>query len=299
MRIVKYNITERAGTVQRGANDTLSNKHVIITDVPVSINWIKRHPDTPKLNTPVEGQPGLYWDKIDPRQTGRLVWELDCSATPFVFDPIPESPLARPAEITIDSELISEPTLFDHKKRPLVTRAGEFIAGVSRERPLLVYRVSKNLAADPVWLDNYPGCVNLDAVRLRGRIRKAGTLMLRRLSLSNYVREGRYKYCTCSFELHYDPLGWIKRLWNMGTLQLVEFKKENGQKAFRQERIMTTASGMTLMPVEEPVPLDMKGKPLENILDPNGTTPVDPNKLVVLEYDVQPLVNFTGVLPLT
>jgi hypothetical protein len=294
-RIVKYNIVERSGTKQRSAPNALATKHVIVTDQPATIGWISKHPRTPKLNTEVDGHPGLYWDKVDPRQVGRLIWELDCAASPFVFDPIPESPLARPAEITVDSELLAEPTLFDYKNRPLVTKAGEFIAGVQRERPLLVYRVTKNLAQDPAWLDNYPGCVNEDPVRLRGRVRAKGTLMLRRLSLSSYVREHQYRYCTCSFELHYDPLGWIKKLWNLGTLQLVEFKDERGRKAFRQERIM---AGKPLLPVDEPVPLDMQGRPLKSVLDPTQEIPLDATKMVVLKYDVQPLVKFTGILPL-
>ena len=101
------------------------------------------------------------------------------------------------------------------------------------------------------------GSVNLDAVRIRGRLRKPNTLMLRRVSLGEYTTVNRKRFCSLSFELHYDPLGWIRRLWNVGTIQLVEFTNDKGKKAWRQERILTTGGGRK--PIDTPVPLDRRG----------------------------------------
>lgn len=295
-RLIAYHVNERAAADDRSGVERLSQKHTAVTDVPVSETWIARAAQTPKKNLPVSGQPGFFWDAVNRKQVAPLIWEIDCSASRFELPATTGSPLVEAARISIDSELISEPTLADYKGRPLMNRAGEFIAGQTAERPLLVYRVVKNLGQDPLWLDDYPGAVNRDPVRLRGRVRRPGSLMLRRLSLSEYQTIDRTSFTTCSFELHYDPRGWIKRLLNVGTLQLVEFQTEAGRKAYRQERIM---AGKPLQPVENPVPLDNRGRVIDGVLDPEGDSPVDVSKLVVLEFDVQPLQTFTGVLPLT
>ena len=165
--------------------------------------------------------------------------------------------------------------------------------GVSRDRPRLVYRVEKNLGQDPDWLDTHVGAVNIDPVRLRNRVRKPNTLMLRRLSLGKYREENRTKFTPAVFELHYDPLGWIVKVWNAGTVQLVEFRTEAGAKAYRQEAIL---QGKPAAPVSEPVPLDVHGRHIFDIAKPDELAPA---RLVQLEFEVQPRQRFTGVLPLT
>lgn len=294
-QIVAYHISERSATGDRGGNESLTEKHTVVVDSPVSVEWIARHNQTPKENGAVLAHPGFFWDSVSRKQVAKLIWEIDCSASRFEFLTAGDDPLAEPARISIDSELISEPTLTDYKGRPLVNRAGEFIAEQTVERPLLVYRVAKNLGSDPLWLDDYPGAVNRDPVRLRGRVRRAGTLMLRRVSLSEYSLINRTSVTACTFELHYDPRGWVKRLLNVGTVQLLEFTTAAGKKIWQQERILT---GKPPVPVDAPVPLDIRGQVIDGVLDPEGDSPVDVSKLVVLSYDVQPLKTFTGVLPL-
>lgn len=294
--ILDYKITQISGQLSRSGTDAIMQTHIISTSELVTLSWIQNHRLTPKLHAAVQNFPGYYWDDLKPVQKAKLVWEITGSATPFEFEPEPDSPLAMPAEIAVNSELIDEPTLFDSKKRPIVTRAGEWIPGVNASRPLLTYVVVKNLATDPAWMETHLGAVNLDPVRLRGRICKPNTLMLRRLSLSPYTTKDRVRYTVCSFELHYDPLTWIKRLWNVGTIQLVEYRTEAGRKAYRQERIMV---GVPPQPVESPVALDLKGKVIPGVLTPEADTPVDVSKMEVLKFDVQPIQQFTGVLPIT
>lgn len=294
-RIVQFATTSRQGEKDREGTDEKSVTFTVVLDAPAEMEWIERHPRTPKPYAPAEQFPGYYWDKVKPRQIAKLKWEIDCTATPWKFTEEPDSPLAAPAEISVTSELTSEPTLTDAKGRLICTTAGELLPGTTRERPLLVYNVSKALGSDPAWLDDYPGAVNSDAVRLRGRVRKAGTLMLRRVSLGPYTTKNRVRFTACNFELHYDPAGWIKRILNAGTLKLVEFVNAEKKKAWRQERIRI---GTPPANVDKAVPLDRKGQPLLAALDPKGETPIDPAAVVVLEFNVQPLLPFAGVLPL-
>ena len=293
-RILHYKITQRGGSENRSGAEQIRESHVIAVDAPVTLAWIRNHPSTPKNG--MQAAPGYWWDDFNVDQKAPLVFELKVTASPYEFDVQPDSPLAKPADISVGTELVEEPTLFDSTGKPIMTRAGEWIPGVTRERPLLTYIVEKNLGVDPGWLETHLGAVNRDPVRLRGRTCLPNTLMLRRLSLGKYVTENRTRYTPASFELHYDPQTWIKRLWNNGTIQLVEYKTDNGRKAYRQARIMT---GTPPQPTETAVPLDRMGMVIPGVLTPDADTPVDVSKLVILSFNVQPIQTFTGVLPLT
>lgn len=293
--IREQHVVAREGDGTRTTDERYKEKRVVIVTGAVSLQWIARHPLLPRENAPVEDQPGFYWDTVSRKQLSPLAWELDCEASPFSFPSQPDSPLAEPADISVDCDLREEHTLFDHKKRPIVTTAGEWIAGVTREVPTLVYRVAKNLGTDPAWFDTHMGAINSDAVRLRGRTCAPKTLLLRRCSLAPYQTRNRVRYTACTLELSYKADQWIHRIWNRGTLQLIEFKNEKQKKDWRQERIL---SGNPATPVTEPVPLDAKGVPLEGVLDPNQTTPIDPRKMIILDIQTQIENRFTGVLPL-
>jgi len=296
-RILHYKITQRSGQENRSGSDQVSETHILAVDEAVTLAWIRNHPSTPKIGMPAA--PGYWWDSFQVSQKAKLIFELSVSASPFTFDPIPDSPLARRAEISVDSELVEEPTLFDATGKPIMNRAGEWIQGVSRERPLLTYLIEKNLARDPAWLETHLGAVNRDSVTLRGRVCPPNTLMLRRLSLGKYVTENRDRFSPCSIALHYDPLTWIRRIWNRGTIQLVKVPRViNNQTrlVWVQARIK---SGSPPQNIEEPVPLDKRGQVIDGVLTPENDTPVDVSKMVILDFHVQPVQNFRGVLPLT
>lgn len=296
-RIMNYYRTESAGSMNREGNDSWAEKWTFIVDQSVSPDWIVNHRLTPKLNKELDHARGYFYASVNPKQTGRFVWEFDCQASPIKWSELPDNPLNEPADISVDSELLSEPTMFDAKGRPIVTTAGEWVAGVQRERLRLIYRVSKKIGSDPNWLDNYPGAINSDAVRLRGRVRPKHSLMLRRVSLGPYTKKDNVSFCSLEFELHYDPLGWIQRIWNVGTIQLVEFRTEAGKKAWRQERILT--EGSSPKPIDNAVPIDRKGQMIPGVLDPTGEVPLDTSKLVALSIQTSIDVPFNGVLPLT
>lgn len=269
--------------------------HLIVSDVSASIGWARENCRA-KLNYEHADLPGYFWDNIRPKKTGRLTWEIDCTATPFQFQADAENPLERPAVITYDGSLVVEPTNFDSDARPICTTAGEFIAGVERDRPIIAYHVQKNLPADPVWLHSHIGATNADAVKLRGRICPPRTLKLVNPSGGPFTTENRVRFFSMTFDLLFDPLGHRVERWNLGTLQLVEKLNKKGKKTYVQEVIRT---GSPPKPVDEPVPIDIRGKVIENFLTPSDDgRPFDVTKLVKRSWDVQRVLPFGGVLPL-
>lgn len=296
--ILTIQVTETDGDLS--ADGFINETITVVTDEAVSMEWIYNHARTPKEHQELAHHRGFYWQRITPKRIKRLVWELACVATPLQVEPIPENPLARPAVITCQGNLVTEPTNFDWKGRPITTTAGEFIGGVERERGVMVYQVSKNIATDPPWLDAYLGAVNLDPVKLRGVMRPAGTLKLLNPNLSGYDIENKTRFCVFSFDLLYDPLGHHAERWNAGTLQLRAIPLFDGARVIKnlwvQERIL---SGTPLQPVESPVFLDRRGQVLKGFLTSNESgQPVDVSKLVKLKFHVQPQQKFNGVVPL-
>ena len=292
--LVDYQITAEQGDISRDGSTSVTEVHTIVTDLPVDKAWILGRLRA-KLNRESDRDPGYYWERISPKRIKRLQWDVECVATPFQQEALAEDPLQRPAIITADGSLVTEPTNFDWEGNPIVTTAGEFIGGVERERGILVYHVTKNIGKDPAWMDDYNGAVNLDAVTIRNRTRPKGTLKLLNPQLSAYGVENRVRFCTVTFDLLYDSRGHKPERWNLGTLQLVQ-REQNGRKIWKQERILT---GTPALPVESPVPLTIRGQVLENYLAASADgKPVDVSKLVKLSWNVQPLLPFNGVFPL-
>lgn len=295
-QVVQYAVTAEQGDTARDGSTSITETHTIVVDSVVTLEWILERCRA-KQNREHSQHPGYYWERITPKHVKRFLWEVECVATPFQFDALPEDPLQRPAVITCDGGLVSEPTNFDYKGRPITTTAGEFIGGVERERGVLTYHVTKNVPRDPDWLDQYLGAVNLDAVTLRTRTRPKGTLKLVNPQLGPYQIENRVRFCQLSFDLLYDPLGHAAERWNLGTLELVQrTQPKTKKKIWVQQRILT---GTPPQPVESPVPLTIRGTVLEDYLSSaSDGRPVDVSKMVKLSFDVQPQRAFNGVLPL-
>lgn len=269
--------------------------HTIVVDGDVDLEFIRQQCRA-KKNYQHPTYPGYYYDHIRPKQVARLHWEVDCTATPFQLEPIFDDPLERPPVVTYDGSLVVEPTNFDNKGYPICTTAGEMIAGVERDRPVRVYHVEKNYPADPDWLDAYLGAVNLSPCVLRGKTRAAGTLKLVNQSAGPFITENKTRYFTLMFDLVFDPLGHKVERWNYGTLQLVQRPVDGKKKKWFQEQIIT---GKPPRPVEEGVPLDMKGAALTEFLaSADDGRPVDVSKLIKLKWDVQPVLEFNGVVPM-
>jgi hypothetical protein len=301
VQILQYAVVEHQGE-DSNADDSITEKHVVITSEPVTLEWISRHQRTPKLNTEYLSHPGFWFDSIRPRRVGKLEWHIDIRASRFSFPPRPDDPLEQPADIVLDSELLTEPTLFDNEGRPITNTSGEWIAGVTTDRMVFTYRVSKNVASDPLFLDTYGCALNADPVRLRGRLRAPLTLQARRFALGPYLEKNRVRYCVLSFELHYRPDTWIQNKWNVGTLEAVPYfdsydsnGKGIGRRKYRQVPIK---AGSPARPIENAVPLDKEGRVVPGVLDPTGATPIDFSKMIKLDINTQKVLPFNNVLPL-
>lgn len=289
-KILRYARTEQGAS--HSADDSILNEvHTIVTDEPVGYEWIVLHPDTPKLHTEYKRHPGFYFRTVNPTRRKKLVWEITVTASRFQLPKIQESPLDEPAKISRDSQEISEPTLFDHKRRPITTTAGEWIDGVFVERSRWVYRVRKNVGSDPAWLDDYGCAINSDAVRIRGRLLQPLTLMFRRGQMSDYDIKNGVSFSVLSFELHYRPETWVQEKWNAGTVEAVQDKET---KKYRQQPILI---GYPPQRTDKPVFLDKKGAVIPGALDPSGETPFDLSKLHKLKIQTQKALPFR-VLPL-
>lgn len=264
------------------------------------VNWttLRRMAPIPQWNNPHPREPGFYLDIINPNQVSRLVWELDAEYTIFKGGQQNPNPLSRDAEISGKSSLIEQPTFFDWKGRPIVTRAGEFIPGVMQSIPITEYTVNKNLGSDPAWLMTHVGAINSDAVRIRGLTWPAKTLMLGAVSFGAFKTEERATYSEYSLTLMADPRTWTHELWNIGTVELYEVDVHINGKIRTIWRQRPITAGSPPVPVESPVPLTEKGQQIVDYLDSGSGEPMKSGVLRKLYYDTQKVVAFGGVLPL-
>lgn len=269
-----------------------------------SVNWhtLRKMRPIPQWDDPHPKEPGFYLDYIDPRKISRLVWELEAIYTVFKGGQVDPNPLARPADVTFNTSLVEQATLFDNKRRPIMNTAGEFITGVSQQFPLLEYSVVKNLATDPDWLETHVGAVNSDVVKLRNRTWKPKTLLLSAVSGGAYQTENRTRYSEFQLTILADSRTWTQEVWNRGTVRLEKTKTivKIGQgrwtlkDVWRQIPILEGEEG-SRTPVTEAVPLGLDAQPLVDFSEPGK--PIDPSKLVTLKFDVQPELPFSK-LPL-
>ena len=265
------------------------------------VTWTKlrKMSPVPQWNQQHAREPGFYLDFIKPKQTSRLVWELEAEYTPYKGGQIDADPLARPAIITFSTSLVEQPTFFDADRNPIVTRAGEFITGVMEQIPLVDYAVKKNLASDPKWLQTHLGAVNSDTVTLRGLAWKPKTLLLATVSGGEITTENRSTFAEYNLSILADARTWTKEVWNQGTVELVEtyaIVRGVARSVWSQKKILR---GDPPAPVDEPWMLDDDGIALRDHLQQDPTTPIKPNRLVILKFDTQKSLPFRNVLPLT
>ena len=256
----------------------------------------------PQWDEPHPKEPGFYLDYIEPKRISRLVWELEAIYTVFKGGQVDANPLARPADITFNSSLVEQATMFDNKRRPIMNAAGEFITGVSQQFPLIEYSVVKNLASEGDWVQTHIGAVNSDVVRLRTLTWKPKTLLLTGVSVGPYLTENRTRYTEAQLTILADARTWTQEVWNRGTVRLIKTNTivKLGQGRFtlkdvwKQVPIYEGEEG-SRTPVTEAVPLDLQAQPLVDFAQPGK--PIDPTKLVTLKFDVQPELAFSK-LPL-
>jgi hypothetical protein len=201
-------------------------------------------------------------------------------------------PLEQRAVITMRSELVEEPVYLDEDDKPLLNTAGELLLGVTDEAVHWVFSVTVNLPGYPKWLLEYPGAVNLDAVRLRGLTIAPGHLRMTGLQLGDLQEEDEQQFYTLSAELKFVPGGWSKRVLNRGLYELVtRTVSRNGEPV--EVTVRERCKDDDGEPEEEPVFLDRQGRrPRTTVTErrPDGSerqvsrikSPLDPDDIVVL-----------------
>lgn len=253
----------------------------------------------PKFGDEHDREIGFYLDSIEPTlHAGGLHWKLELEFTPYKGKQLDPDPIARPADITLNTSLVEEPTYEDGKGNPTVNTAGQLINGIIRHVPLIEYTVKKNLATDPAWLQTHLGTVNQDVVTLRGRKWEPKTLMLMAASGGSYTTEYRTTFTEFTLTLMADARTWSQEVWNRGTVYLVEtYQVIRGvpRSVWAQKKIL---QGSPPAPVDEPVFLDIDGQPILDHLKQTEGQNVDVSRVIKLNFLTQKEKTFSGVLPL-
>ncbi len=278
------------------AANLIRDKIFVKTSDQVTWNQLRTMRPVPAWNDQHPREPGFYLDFVKPKQTSKLCWELEAEYTPIKAGQEDANPLSRKAAITFESSLVEQPTFFDNQGRLMTNTAGELLTGVIEQIPIVDYTIKKNLASDPKWIQTHIGGVNKDSVKIRGLTWAPRTLLLGGVSGGEFTTENRQEFAPYSLKILGDPRTWSPKVWNRGTVYLVEdraWKAVTGQSIYKQVRIQT---GDPPEDVTEPVPLTLDGQPVSGYLQ-KSETPVDPSKLIMLTFHVQKEVSFAE-LPL-
>lgn len=299
MSIVAYRWYETEIDDQREITENkIRNKIMIKTARRLPWSELRYIRPVPQWNDEHPNEPGFYLDFVKPVHKSRLIWELEAEYTPFKGKQKDPNPLQREAKITFDVSLVEQPTLFDWKDRPMCNTAGEFIEGISAQIPIVDYSITKNLPSDPAWLLTHLGGVNEETITLRGLKWPAKTLLLAGVSAGEIVTEDKIKYSEYKLKILADIRTWQARVWNRGTVELVEIEYTDEAGAKKKKLIQVPIkTGDPPEYVDEPVPLDEKGKAIQDYLQQDKEKPIKVDKLIPLPFDVQKLVPFKN-LPL-
>jgi hypothetical protein len=187
-----------------------------------------------------------------------------------------ENPLDRPVKYWGESVIFQRARMKDRDGKAVVNTAGDMISGgIMEDDVRWVFHFEKNLPTTlPSWIFFYGNALNADDVVLYGLEWPAGTLKLTGVRLSEINTQNGIDYIVVSFELHYDPDGWVHEELNYGTRQIVDGKKgpilDDYGNAYKI-----------------PQPLDSDGK--------FAPPPADP---YYVEFNVFTPQQFNGVLPL-
>lgn len=299
MSIAKRWWSKLDGTDSRDSSQNVLRCELnVVTSVPYTWTNLRRLAGIPQQNEEHDEEPGFYLDSINPEKKTRFHWILRCEFTPFQLPEFEPNPLARVPDITYDSSLVESPTFFDAKDRPMTTTAGEFIPGISAQIPVVDYSCKVNLPSDPPWILTHLGGTNDGTVKIRGLSWPKKTLLVAGVSGGSFQIENRIKFTEVTLRILADPRGFESRVWNRGTMRLKELPATSRRR--KRYTLVPITTGDPPEYVDEPVPLDDKGQPLEEFLTPSpgDRRPIQPGKLIELTFDVQKSVSFRD-LPLS
>lgn len=286
-------VEDRRDLSQNIVRDTIKLK----TSERVTWTQLRRMRPVPQWNQEHSREPGFYLDFIKPKQTSRLVWELEAEYTLIKGGQINPDPTQRPPIVTFNTSLIEQPTFFDKNKRAMTTTAGEFITGIPERVPLIDYTVVKNFSSDPRWLQTHLGSVNADTVTLRGLPWEPKTLLLAAVSAGEYTTENRVTYSEFRITIMADRRTWTHKVWNRGTVELYERVVHiNGRfRSIWSPRPILR--GTPPAPTEDLVPLDERGVSVPDYVQQNSAEPIRPGRLIILNFETQKDLAFRNVLP--
>lgn len=300
--IVAYSRQKMAVEDKRDFDNRIVDTIKVKTSERVNWNTLRNMQPIPRWSQEHPTEPGFFLDFIKPNHIRRLLWELEAEYTTIRGGQVEANPLVRPADITFQTSLVEQPTFFDRKRQPICNRAGEFITGVMERIPLVEYSIKKNLAADPAWLQTHLGVTNSDAIKIRGLLWPANTLLLTSVSAGPYTTENRSTFSEYTIGLTGDARTWTQEVWNTGTVELRQVDKlvrtpegERYKRVWIQTPIL---EGDPPEQVQEPVPLTAEGLALQDYLEPRGAQSIKTGALISLKFDTQQQRNFAGVLPL-
>jgi hypothetical protein len=272
----------------------------VVTSRPYTYTQLRSLPGIPRQNEEHEDEPGFYLENIDPEKKDKFRWALQCEFTPFKLEENEKNPLDRSPDISYDSSLVETPTFFDVDRKPMTTTAGEFIQGIMMQIPIVDYTVKVNLPNDPPWILTHLGGVNSNPIKIRGLTWPKKTLLVAGVSGSAFTIENKVKFTEIGLRVLGDPRGFEQKVWNRGTMRLRQLPTSSANPKKNQYFMEPIKTGDPPEYVDEPVPLDEKGAPLEDYLNPSpgDKKPIKPGKLIELTFNVQKSVNFRD-LPLS
>lgn len=302
--IVRQTVLEQDLQDPREGLKRLREKLLVVTDRKYSWTRLRTARSIPQEGQLHATEAGMYVEARNPKRSkSGTVWYIDIDYTSVVGEVLDPSPLARPAVVTWSSQTLEVPSLFDRKGRPTTNTAGEFLPGLVRRIPLIEYRIRKNSATDPDWIDTHIESTNSDPVKLRGKVRPPMTLVLASASAGEFQVENDQRFTELEMTIIYNPLGWSEEVWNLGRAELQQLERtyfdaagnRKTKKVWVQVPIVT---GKPAKPIEEDVPLDINGRAILDHMQPGTEHPIDPTKLVTLKFEMQNQLPFNGVLPL-
>lgn len=281
------------------AENFVRDKVKLKTSDRVTWSQLRNMRPVPRWGEAHQRETGFYCDFVKPNHKSRLVWELEIDYTPIKGGQVDPDPNARPPVITFVSSLIEQPTLFDKDGKPIMNAAGQFVTGVIERISIFDYTIEKNFPTDPGWLQSHLGAVNQDPVKLRGLIWAPKTLLFSAVSGGEYTTENRATFAPFRLTIMADPRKWIQEVWNQGTVELVQ-KMMVVRGASIPTNVWTQKPilrGDPPEPVEEPWPLDERGRALQDHLQQNKNEPIKAGKLIKLNFETQKVLAFSA-LPL-
>jgi len=240
---------------------------------------------------------GVRAERIDTSEGHRLV-------VPYKIEvqPKDQSPLDRPAEMSLESETVEVPTFRRLDGSLILNTAGDLIHGLTRKVNRRIFNYEKNVAAIPSWLFDYSdNAVNSDSVTIEGQAYNPGYLMLQKVRGTPYQSEmvsgAPVFYRTLTFSLVYDPRGWDEKVYNRGLRELVAASGSGSGSTSgsgggpKLVWIMDENQDGERTPTDEPRFLDEDGRAL--------ATPINPADVIEIDGVGVTSLPFNSVLPLT